>query len=175
MLMKFHAPTLRSLRGPIAASVCLAGVALVVLASSSSTATAQVKQGRFITETAARLQKLVDAANADGYKLQANSFSIGGGWLKQSEKEWISIVNVKLTAGKEYRFLAAGDADATDVDLRIVDPKNSDTIFASDAGTDPEAVVNYKPAKTGSYQVQIRLYNSKGNAPCVCLALVMSK
>ena len=41
---------------------------------------------------------------------------------------------------EEYRFLAAGDNDAKDVDLEIQDP--SGKVVASDRGSDPEAVVD---------------------------------
>src|ERR1035438_9811921 len=83
---------------------------------------AQQGQGVYVTQASARLTKLITAANKSKYKLADNSFSIGGGWLKQSKTKWVPLFTVKLEAGVDYRFLAAGDNDARDVDLDIRDP-----------------------------------------------------
>jgi hypothetical protein len=150
----------------------LALVGLLVLANVPA-ARAQEGQGKYITEATVRLIKLVDAANKDGYSLADNSFSTGGGWLKQSQKDWIPLFTVQLQEGKEYRFLAAGDADAKDVDIEILDADNK--VVAQDVDTAANAHVNFSPKATGRYLVRIRLYDSDKNLPCMCLAIVMSK
>ena len=109
------------------------GLCVAIVASLIAENRACAQQGGYITQAAARLSKLVDKGNADGYSLQNNSFSIGGGWLKKGE-EWVSIYTVQLTAGKQYRFLASGDNDAKDVDLRIMDVKGTNQ-FAADVDT----------------------------------------
>jgi hypothetical protein len=134
--------------------------------------TAQQGQGQYVTEAAARLSKQVEKANKEGYAFQDNNFSIGGGWLKQSEKAWVPLYTLNLQAGKKYRFIAAGDADAQDVDLEIKDG-NGKTVKA-DVSTDPVAIVDFSPETTGKYLVRVRLYKSDGNADCLCLALVMT-
>ena len=58
----------------------------LVVALALEQRTAQQGQGQYVTEAAARLSKLIAAANKDGYILQDNNFSIGGGWLKQSQR-----------------------------------------------------------------------------------------
>src|SRR4051794_22682647 len=88
-------------------------VSVTALFVGASSASAQ--QGAYVTQASARLAKLVDKGNDDGFNLQKNSFSVGGGWLKKSS-EWVGIYTVQPTAGKKYRFLASGDDDATDVD-----------------------------------------------------------
>ncbi len=145
--------------------------ALVVAAPGNGTAQ-QGGQGQYVTEAAARLSKLVGAANKAGYVFQDNNFSIGGGWLKQSQENWVPLYTLNLKAGTKYRFIAAGDADAQDVDLDIRD-SNGKTLKA-DTGTDPEAVVDFTPETTGKYLVRVRLYKSADNAPCLCLAVVMA-
>jgi hypothetical protein len=139
---------------------------------SHNRASAQEGQGKYVTEAAARLVKLIDKANGEGYKLHDNVFSIGGGWLKQGNNNWVALFTVELQAGKTYRFLGAGDADAKDVDLEL---QLNGKVVASDTGTDPTAVVNYTPAAAGRYLVRLRLYDSDQNLPCVCLGIVMAK
>jgi hypothetical protein len=151
--------------------ICLAS--LVTVLGAGSRAAAQDGQGKYITETAVRLTKLINTSNKAGFSLQDNSFSIGGGWLKQSQSAWVPLYSVQLQAGKSYRFIAAGDVDAKDVDLEVQDA-NGKTV-AADVAENPEAVVDYTPAATGRYLVRIRLYNSDKNLPCVCVAVVMSK
>lgn len=134
---------------------------------------AQGGQGKYVSEAAARMTKLVDAANKSGYALQDNSFSIGGGWLKQSKTDWVSLYTIKLAAGTGYRFLAAGDFDARDVDLEVLDENNK--VVAQDVKTDPQAVVDFTPSKAGLYQVRLRLYASERDVPCMCLSLMLTK
>ncbi len=151
---------------------CVLG--LLVVAGSTQRVDAQGGgQGGYITEAAARLTKLVEQANKDGYKLQDNSFSIGGGWLKQSASDWIPLYTVQLNGGTKYRFLASGDKDAKDVDIEIQDAKGK--TVAADVDTAADAKVDFAPKETGRYLVRIRLYDSKDNLPCVCLGIVMSK
>jgi hypothetical protein len=161
---------MRNLRFAIA--VCLTTVVAVL--AGDQRASAQIPpQGKYITEAAARLTKLVDTANKEDYRLQTDTFSIGGGWLKQSKTKWIPLYYVQLTAGTSYRFLAAGDADAKDVDLEVLDANNK--VVAQDVKTDPTAIVDFTPKTTGQYLVRIRLYESDNNDPCVCLSLMMTK
>ena len=160
----------QSLRfGRYALGVCLVSV-LSVLATENRAA---AQQGVYITQASARLTKLIDASNKDGYVLKDNAFSIGGGWIKQSKEKWVPMYTVQLVAGKQYRFLAAGDNDAKDVDLDVRD--SSGKTVAADDATAAEAVVTYTPTLSGPYTVRIRLYDSQGDVPCVCLGIVMVK
>ncbi len=162
-----------SWNGQFVLGACLAS--LLMLVGAHNRAAAQDGQGKYITESTVRLIKLVNAANKAGYALQDNSFSIGGGWLKQGKDNWVGLYTVQLTAGKSYRFLAAGDADAKDVDLQIVDAKDVNKVFKEDVDTAANAVVDFTPETTGRYLVRIRLYDSANNLPCVCLSTVMAK
>lgn len=150
---------------------CLAG--LLTVHVGADRACAQEGQGKYITEATVRLIKQVDTANAAGFKLQDNTFSIGGGWLKKSTTTWIPLYTVQLNAGKDYRFLASGDADAKDVDLQVVDAKGAPV--KTDADEAADARIDFRPTVSGLYTVRIRLYASEKDYPCVCLAIVMSK
>ncbi|MGE0529517.1 MAG: PPC domain-containing protein [Bdellovibrionales bacterium] len=136
-------------------------------------ARAQEGQGKYITEATMRLMKLADKSNADGFEMKDNLFSIGGGWLKQGKETWVALFTISLVQGKQYRFLAAGDGDAKDLDLQIVDAKGK--VVAEDVATNPEAIVNFTPPATGTYVIRLRLYDSRNNLPCACLGVVLDK
>ncbi len=131
------------------------------------------RQGQYIVQAAQRLQKLADQANADGFKLDENKFSMGGGWLHQGEK-WINLFNLNFKAGRTYRVIVAGDGDARDVDLQIIEMKTG-KVVAADEKTDSEAAVNFTPSVTQKYIVRVRLFQSQNDLPCVCLAVVLVK
>ena len=152
--------------------VAIACVASFVALVATDRAAAQ-GQGEYITQAAARLSKQVGKGNQDGFTLQENIFSSGGGWLKKSDK-WVSLYTVQLNAGTAYRLLASGDNDAKDVDLRITDIKG-DKEFAADTATAADAVVNFTPQTTGRYLIQIRLFDSRENLDAFCLSVVMQK
>lgn len=153
----------------------LGAVAMFSMALLLPGRTAQAQQGagqgQYLTEASARLGKLIGRANQDGYIFYDNQFSVGGGWLKQGENNWVNLYTVTLQAGKRYRLMAAGDADARDVDLEIKDLKGRQ--HAIDQDTASEAVINFTPDTTQKYLIRVRLYASDRNQPCMCLAIVM--
>jgi hypothetical protein len=151
----------------------VAALSLGMLVLSAGKVSAQEKQGPYIAQASQRLIKLIDKANGEGYKLQDNKLSIGGGWMKQGNENWVTLYTIGLEKGTAYRILAAGDGDAQDVDVQIVDA-NGKTV-AADTKNDPDAVVDFTPTVSQQYQVRIRLYASRENLPCVCLGIVMSK
>jgi hypothetical protein len=163
---------LRRARGRFALAVLLVSVALVLAPEHDAAAQQGQGQGQYVTEASARLGKLIGKANQDGFVLQSNNFSIGGGWLKQDQNTWVPLFTVSLQAGKKYRFLAAGDNDAKDVDLQVLDGNGK--VVAVDDAADPEAVVDYTPAATQKYLVRVRLFDSATNVDCACLAVVMT-
>jgi hypothetical protein len=174
--MKNLAWWMRGVRGRCAlgAVTVLATVALL----PGDTAQAQQGQGQYLTEAAARLGKLIASANKDGYYFYNNQFSVGGGWLQQGENNWVNLYTVTLEAGKNYRLMAAGDADARDVDLEIKDLNGKQV--ALDEDTASEAVINFSPTVTQKYLVRVRLFDSGADKqgrklPCMCLAIVMVK
>jgi hypothetical protein len=170
--MRKEGLAVESFRKRFAVGVCLASM-LVGLAWARDTV-AQQGQGKYLTQASERLSNLIDKANADGYKLANNEFSIGGGWLKQG-KEWVSLFAIPLSKEQEYRVLAAGDNDATDVDVQIVDANNPSKVLASDTATSAEAVVNFRPDTTQRYLIRVRVYASRNNLPAVCLGIILAK
>jgi hypothetical protein len=145
-------------------------VALVLAVAGP--AGAQEGQGKYVTQASNRLTGLIEQANKDGFKLSNNKLSIGGGWLKQGS-EWVTLFPVILEKGKAYRFLAAGDDDAMDVDLQIIDANGAE--LKADTKSDPQAVVDFTPTSTQQCQVRVRVFASRENVPCVCLGLVLTK
>lgn len=146
----------------------ISAAALVVAANR-----AHAQQGKWVTQASGRLSKLIDAANKDGYELQNNAFSLGGGWLKKTQNDWIPLYSVQLKTGKKYRFLASGDSNALDVDIRLTDAKGKEVV--RDDSTAADAIVNFSPIATGRHTVYIRLYASEKNRDAVVLSVMMSK
>ena len=67
--------------------------------------------------------------------------------------------------GHHYAFVVSDDQfDAIN---------RGDLASAKDTKTDPQAVVEYTPKETQKYLVRVRLYGSRENVPCVCLAVVL--
>jgi len=157
---------------PLTAGVCLAGI-IALLGANSVTA----QQGKYVSQAATRLSKLIDQGNGANYKLTTNHFSIGGGWLNQS-MTWTPLFSMTLEGGKAYRFLAAGDDDALDVDVRVMDMNG--TQVAIDVARDATATVDYTPKKGGRHTVEVRVYDSRKGAsgkkvPAYTMATVMAK
>jgi hypothetical protein len=151
--------------------VCLA--ACIAMLGANQRASAQQGQGKYITEASAALIKLIDVSNTQGFVLENDLFSLGGGWLRQSQANWIPLYNINLQGGKQYRFLAAGDADTIDLDIQVLDAAGR--VVAEDVGTESNAIVAFNPRVDGKYTVRLRLYASKNNLPCMTLAVVMAK
>jgi len=155
--------------GRFALGVGLTSVA-AVLASAGNVAAQG--QGKFVTQATQRLAKLIGEANNDGFKLANNKFSMGGGWIRKST-DWTNLYTIPMERGKSYRILAAGDDDARDVDVQVLDQGGK--VLESDTKRDPEAVVNFRPDASARYLIRVRLFASREDAPCVCLAIVMEK
>jgi hypothetical protein len=134
--------------------------------------TASAQQGKYVTQAATRIGQLVDTANGAGYKLYDNTFSIGGGWLKQSASTWVALYTITMEEGKQYRVVAAGDDDATDVDVEI---QLNGATKKADTSTAPTATVDFTPSESGRYLIRVRLYTSTGSRPAVCMAVVLKK
>jgi hypothetical protein len=149
------------------------GFALATVLCLGNRAHAQQGQGIYIEQASARLDKLVESANKTGYFLPNDAFSIAGSWVKQDKKVWVPLVTVRLTAGKEYRFLATGDNDARDVDLDIQDADGK--TVAIDDDVNPAALVNFTPTRSGDFTIRVRLYESRDDLPCMCLAIMLVK
>lgn len=156
----------------LSSKLCVAVLVLVCGLATESVQAQPPRQGPYITQATQRLIKLIDIANQDRYLLTDDAFSIGGGWIKKGP-EWVTLYTVPLQAGKNYRVIAAGDNDARDVDVQIVDANGN--VVASDVATDSEAVVNYRAASSQRYSVRLRLYASDQDLPCVCLGIIMEQ
>lgn len=161
-----------NLRKCVSLSFAIFVLGALAVPTAPSSVLAGEGQGPYLAQASTRLIRLVGRGNADGYKLQNNSFSIGGGWLIKGN-DWVPLFTLHMEEGRDYRCLAAGDNDARDVDLQVVDPNGQ--VVAEDTGGDPEAVVTYRPKATGKHLIRLRLYASEKNQPCVCLGLVMGK
>jgi hypothetical protein len=177
--MKHVGMLLRTGRGRCVLGSLLMSALVVVPFGNRATAQKGdvLQKGQYLTEASLRLNKLIGKAVDDGYVFEDDRCSFGGGWLNHGENNWVKLYTLPLKAGTRYRFLASGDADVLDLDLRVQN-KDGRTV-AEDVGTAPEAIVEFQPEASGPYLVSLRLYDSKKElgkkVPCMCLAVVMIK
>jgi hypothetical protein len=169
MRIRWHAGRLGA-----AAAVPTLVLGLLALLAAPRPAEAQ-KAGAtaYLREASASMDGLLARSQRQGYRLNRGGFSIAGGWMQQGKQNWVEMYNIDLRAGVQYRFLASGDADARDVDLRILGPGGN--IVAKDASTAREAVVDFTPRQTARYHIQVRLFASRNNLPCICLTALLSR
>ena len=153
-------------------SLSKAALVIAVLVLVRPTFAQEENQGKYVNSAAARLVKLVNLANNDGYQLQNNSFSIGGGWIPQSST-WTPLFTLNMVRDRSYRIITVGDMDSKDVDVQVLD--DTGRVVASDTAVSQEAIVHYRPTRSGRYTIQTRVYASQGNSPCVTIAIVMLK
>lgn len=133
----------------------------------------QPKQGPYFVQASAPLVALMKKAVKDGFSLPETSTSLAGGWLKQTTTEWERVITVDLVAGKSYRLLGAGDGDAKNINLQLLD--GDAKVVAQDVGSNPEAVVDFTPTRTGRYSVRLRLYASTMNLPCASMGVLLER
>ena len=131
----------------------------------------RTKTSKYLGQASEALSGLMAKAEDDGLKLE-KSMTLAGGWIDKSEK-WTNLYQLYLPEGTTHRFMAAGDADATDVDIRLTDPDGN--VAAVDDGVARTAVVNFTSKKSSYYIVQVRVYASVKNVPCVCLTAVYKR
>ena len=154
--------------------ILFAMLMLVFVAPAMAQPAPQEEQGKYLNSASARLVKLVNAANEDGYKFENDKFAIGGGWLRQGKDNWVSLYVITLSDRKTYQFLAAGDMDAKDVDLQVTDYETG-KVLAADKTESNEVSVGFTPPATGRFLVKVRLYASRNSEPSFCLAAVMER
>jgi hypothetical protein len=157
----------------IGAGVVLLTLATLLTPAARSEGQDERSNGRYIIQAATNMAKLVNDGEKKQFRLQANTFSTGGAWMTQGTDKWVSIYTVQLTEGRQYRFLAAGDDDTSDLDIDIQD--SSGKSVATDVETSATAAVPFTPTAAGRYTVRLRLYSSKNNVQCFCFAAVMAK
>lgn len=68
-----------------------------------------------------------------------------------------------LTSGTTYKFWGACDADCSDLDITLYDDNNNE--LEKDVLTDDNPIVEYRPKKTGTYRVEVKMEACRTN-PC---------
>lgn len=78
-------------------------------------------------------------------------------------------VTVHLTAGGEYRLIAAGDSNALDLDLFVLDPSGKQ--IAKDDRVAASATVSFRATQDGRHTFRLRLYNGRATSFCALVVL----
>jgi hypothetical protein len=142
----------------------------------ASPAFAQRTVAPYGKEAMESLGHLLDKAAKDGFAMPVATTTFFGCWMPKGDKtgkeQWLSVlVATKLSPGKTYRIIAAGDNDTIDLDLRILDP--SGAVVVEDNLVTREPQVTFTPAREQDYTIQLRLYHSRDN--CVCVGAILQK
>jgi hypothetical protein len=154
-------------------SPTLAILACVVFIASAS---AQRTIATYSKEAMDNLTRLLDKGAKEGYTFQLNTTLIFGSVLPQGNKTdkepWIAaLIITKADPNKTYRVISAGDNDADDLDLRVLDPAGK--IVAQDTTTNRDGEVTFRPDREQNYTIELRLYQSKNR--CVCIGAILTK
>lgn len=131
-----------------------AAAALVLL--SGAPASAQVPDP-FARELARQLAQADALLGQHGYSRVAGPFA---GGLQQRATRRIPLT---LRAGQDYSIAGFCDTHCRDIDLRVYDENNQ--LLGEDALTDDVPMVNVQPKFTGSYSVEVVMYQCNAS-PC---------
>lgn len=77
--------------------------------------------------------------------------------------------DLELSAGTCYAVVAAGDAGVRDLDLRLVDRAGAE--ISRDTATDPRALLRVCPAASGTFRLEVRMFDGAGRWAARALAL----
>jgi hypothetical protein len=137
---------------------------------------AQGSVATYSKEAMEDLGNLLKKASKDGFAMETKTTTIFGGWLpkgsKSGKEPWVPILILNgLDPNKTYRIVAAGDNDAKDLDLRIVDPDGK--VVVTDESVQRNSEVTFRPTRRQNYTIQLRLYDSGDN--CICVGAVLAK
>ncbi|RUL87557.1 hypothetical protein [Tautonia sociabilis] len=77
--------------------------------------------------------------------------------------------NRHLERGRPYAFIGGGDEDAVDVDIEIFDEAGN--LVAEDTKTDAEPTILYTPPRSGTYTIEVTLYDAPES--CFCALAVL--
>ncbi len=102
------------------------------------------------------------------YGFDGDGFCLLGTLLRP---EGATAFNRPLKKGETYAFVGAGDDDAKDVDLEILDEAGN--VLASDTQEDSVPVIEFKPKKSGNYVIRVTLVDAAD--PCFCAVATMIK
>jgi hypothetical protein len=152
----------------------IAAVAAALL--HASPAFAQRSIAAYGNEAMVSLGHLLDKAARDGYTMEGRTTRIFGGWMPKGDKsgneQWVPMLTLtKANPNKTFRIIAAGDNDAIDLDLRVLDP--SGAVVVEDNLITRETEVTFRPTREQDYTIQLRLYHSRDN--CVCVGAILTK
>lgn len=96
-----------------------------------------------------------------------NDFCVLGAYLGEGKSVSLSTY---LSRSNEYVFIGGGDEDATDLDIRI--KSESGTLLTEDNERDNNPVVRFQPRSSGTYTIELDLYDCSANGSFVCIALM---
>ena len=99
---------------------------------------------------------------------QENQWSLFGSILESGQET--TLTNIAMGTGKRI-VVAAGDANATDVDLFLLN--SSGSVIEKDTEPDATPIFEYKTGGTGTYGIRVK--NSKSKGPAMVIATLLDE
>jgi len=155
----------------------LAVLALSTLVTLGGTLQAQqAATATYSSEAMQNLVPLLQRGDNAGFRMEPATSRLFGGWLPRGNnagnERWVPMLVMRdLEPANEYFVIAAGDNDAVDLDVRVLDPTGK--VVGADSTTDKEAYVVFRPTRRQNYVIEMRLYNSRDN--CVCIGAMLRR
>ncbi len=145
------------MKGIFIALVCVFLLALPVMADINSwTPGKYMKQAmdRIVLNSGLVGLVVENVGYMPGISIMGSLFDVG------EEISW----SAEFQAGTSYLIMAAGDDDATDVDLTISDSKGN--TIQEDTQTDANPLLEFTPTKTAYYRITVKLYDATASSFC---------
>ncbi len=139
---------------------CLFTVAVMVLSQLlASSAHAQWAEDQYVEQSLTGCFDLADWFVENGDHGYAPGVSLVGSFMNPGERFSFEL---QLTDSTRYVIIAAGDEDANDVDLRIMD--NKGRVITEDTSTDPDAIIEFRSGRGGTHTVEVELYSADNDS-----------
>lgn len=155
---------------------CILAAVVVGCCIASPKVDAQENTAVYGKEAFSRLHGHLNLAAKQGFGIQSKEGTIFGGWLPKGmpgvKSKWYELKKMNnLDPNKVHRVIVAGDFDAKDVDVEILN--RAGNVVASDTRVGREAIATFRPVQGDEYRIRVRLFNSRDN--CVIIGTIMSK
>jgi desulfoferrodoxin (superoxide reductase-like protein) len=137
---------------------------LTPLASYAAWEAPYIEDG--VARCVAAAKKLKDMT---GFEARSNGMSLIG-TFQEVDGEYV--LNVKLLAGKEYVFVAAGDPDVKDLDLKVVEDNK---VIAEDDADDNVPVVAVTAEEDTQVKLKMTLVDAPSGESHFCVLMLLEK
>ena len=135
----------------------LTAIAAFLLGLAPSITTYAVADWRYADEIWQQLDQWSNQSNLDRYSVR--NFVMGK--LSDDESDYWTF---HLVRGNDYTIVGVCDTDCTDVDLIVTDEDGYEIV--RDTLVDDHPIVSFRPNYTGTFEVEVKMYQCNVNSYC---------